>query len=194
MIGRRWFVLGASAISIAAAVAVGVEGLAVANAGQTNNRGGNRVGIVRGSSAPSALTVHHYSLAASAFAPDSLHPTASDYFNQWDPTTLSDASGGGRCFNAGVVLPDGAKITAVTFYYTEGSNIMYFELNRQDLVDHTYLDLASFNTATTGTPFYTSTVLGLTANNIFHTNDAYSFGVCPAGTTTFSGATISYTG
>ena len=69
------------------------------------------------------------------------------------------------------------------------------ELNRQDLANHTALDLVTTDTAsTTGTPFYTSTVVGLTANNVVNTKDAYSFGVCPSGTTTFSGATVAYTG
>ncbi len=54
---------------------------------------------------PAAATVtQHYSLAASAFTPDGLHDTADDYFNEWDPTTLSNTDTG-RCFNAGLSLP-----------------------------------------------------------------------------------------
>jgi len=57
----------------------------------------------------------HYSVAASAFAPDGLHTATSDYFNQWDPTSLSNQDSG-RCFNAGVYLPNGATLSSITFY------------------------------------------------------------------------------
>ena len=50
---------------------------------------------------PAVTTTHYYSLAASAFTPDGLHTTTSDYFNQWDPLTLSNQDSG-RCFNAGL--------------------------------------------------------------------------------------------
>jgi hypothetical protein len=74
---------------------------------------------VGNSGGPAASGVHYYSLAASAFAPDDLHNTSEDYFNQWGPKTLSN-SDSGRCLNAGAYLPNGAKIKSVTVYYTEG--------------------------------------------------------------------------
>jgi hypothetical protein len=67
---------------------------------------------------PAAGTVtHHYSLAASAFAPDGLHVTTEDYFNQWDATTLSNQDPG-RCFNTGLSLPPNVTLKSVKFYYT----------------------------------------------------------------------------
>ena len=144
---------------------------------------------------PAAATVtQHYSLAASAFAPDGLHNTADDYFNEWDPTTLSNTEAG-RCFNTGLSLPPNVTLKSIKFYYTAGSSVMYLELNRQDLVNHTAVDLASTDTTAESTPAYTSISLNIKAANavVNMTSDAYSVGVCPSGTTTFSGLTITYT-
>jgi len=133
-------------------------------------------------------------LSAAAFAPDGLHTTTSDYFNGWDPATLSNTDNG-RCFNTGVSLPAGAKISSVTFFYTEGSTALYGELNRQDLANHSSIDLASFDSpTTTGTPTYTSSTLVLGSHKTVVASDGYGLGVCPSGTTTFSGVTIAYTG
>jgi hypothetical protein len=144
---------------------------------------------------PAAKTVtHHYALAASAFAPDGLHNTAEDYFNNWDPTTLSNQDAG-RCFDAGLSLPVGATLKSVTAYYTAGSSAMYFELNRQDLINHTAVDVVSFDTTASSTSIYMSTRMpvpsAVAAVNM--TDYAYSVGVCPSGTTTFSGVIIAYT-
>jgi hypothetical protein len=193
MAGRRWFLIGSSALAVAAAVSVAVAGFESANAGLTNARGGHTVGtVVRGG--VSAATVHYFSLDASAFAPDGLRNPSDDYYNEWDTTSLSNQDTQ-RCFNAGVELPNGATIKSVTFYYTEGSAPMYVELNRQNLANQTSLVLASTETpTTTGSPFYTNTVIAVSVNNVVTTKDAYSFGACPSSSTDFSGATIAYTG
>lgn len=151
--------------------------------------------VVRGSERPAAGTVtHHYSLAASAFAPDGLHTTTEDYFNRWDATALSNTDTA-RCFNTGLSLPPNVTLKTVKVYYTAGSAVMYFEVNRQDLANHTDTILASTDTAVDTTPTYTSTTLSFKAATamVNMTNDAYSVGVCPSGTTTFSGLTITYT-
>lgn len=138
---------------------------------------------------------HHYSLAASAFAPDGLHNTTEDYFNRWDPTTLSN-SDGGRCFNAGLSLPTGATLKSVTAYFTEGTGALYFEINRQNLPTHGDRVLVSFDSATTaGKPFYTHKTKNFAKANavVNFTNYAYSAGACPTGTSTFSGLIITYT-
>jgi hypothetical protein len=146
------------------------------------------------SSAPAPAVTHHYTIAASAFAPDGLHTTTEDYFNQWDPSTLSNAYSG-RCFNAGLALPVGATLTSVTVYYTAGSAAMYVELNRQELSNHSAANFASFDTATATTPAYTSTTETIpSADAVVNMGKyAYSAGVCPSGTTTFSGLNITYT-
>jgi hypothetical protein len=143
-----------------------------------------------------AATMHHYSIAASAFAPDSLDNTAQDYFNRWDPSTLSNTSNG-RCFNAGVVLPNGATIHSVWFFYTNGAtNAFYGELNRQNLLTHTFRFLTHFTSKPTGTsPKYTITKRSVTSHNVVVTGRyAYSVGVCPAGDATFTGVMVNYTG
>jgi hypothetical protein len=152
-----------------------------------------------GHAVPAAKVVktatHHYSLAASAFAPDGLHNAAEDYFNLWDPSTLSN-SDAGRCFNAGLSLPTGVTFKSVTVYYTAGTTVMFFEISRQDLVGHAAVELASFDTAAnTGTPAYTSITKPIPAADaaVNYTRYAYSVGVCPAGNTTFSGLDITYT-
>ena len=145
--------------------------------------------------APAAATVtQHYSLAASAFTPDGLHNTADDYFNQWDPTTLSNTDSG-RCFNAGLSLPPKATLKSITVYFTAGSTAMFFEINEQALATHTATELISFDTpANTGSPAYSSQGETFPAKTMVNmAQDAYSAGVCPNGSTTFSGFTITYT-
>ena len=145
--------------------------------------------------AKAKTVTHHYSLAASAFAPDGLHDTAEDYFNQWDPTTLSN-SDSGRCFNAGLSLPTGVTLKSITVYFTKGSAGMTVNFNRQNLPTHAFKELVDFVTgSTTGTPVYSHTTKNIAKANavVNYTNFAYSMGVCPSGTTTFSGITITYT-
>jgi hypothetical protein len=149
------------------------------------------VGVAR-ASAPAA-TVHHYSIAASAFAPDGLHDTTMDYFNQWDPTVLSNQYAG-RCFNAALDLPAGATLKSAVFHYTAGvTTVMFMDINQQNLTNHTSTDLVSFDsTESTTSPTYTNTNKPLSGT--VNGNFGYSVGVCPQGDSTFSGITINYTG
>jgi len=145
--------------------------------------------------ATSTTTVKHsFSLAASAFSPDGLHDTTQDYFNQWDPATLSDQAAG-RCFQAGLALPNGITLKTIKAYYTQGSSALFFELSRQDLVNHTSTELVSYDTTVAASPVYTSTTSAIPAADaaVDYTKYAYTIGVCPVGTTTFTGITISYT-
>jgi hypothetical protein len=144
---------------------------------------------------PAATTVtQHYSLAASAFTPDGLHTTTDDYFNEWDPATLTNTDNG-RCFNAGLSLPPKAMLKSITVYLTAGSAAMYFEVNEQTLATHVSSELITFDsTANTGTPAYTAITKTFPANTMVNmAQNAYSSGVCPSGDTTFSGFTITYT-
>jgi hypothetical protein len=137
---------------------------------------------------------HHYSLAASAFAPDSIGNPADDYFNQWDPASLSSANSQ-RCFNAGLSLPVGSTLKSVTFYFTRGDNSEYLELNRQNLKTHTYKLLARAFTGTSSPKHYSSRTKFIAKSDasVDYTRYAYSAGVCVHGTTSFSGFTITYT-
>lgn len=147
--------------------------------------------------APKATTVtRHYALAASAFTPGGLDNTTNDYYNQWEPTQLSNTDLN-RCFSAGLSLPTGVTLKSVTAYYTQGSVKMYVEVNRQDLVNHTAIRLVKFDTTPTAstTPAYMSTFKRIPAADaaVNFTKYAYSVGVCPTGNTTFSGVNIAYT-
>src|SRR5690348_9905851 len=153
------------------------------------------IGPATAGTRPATVTGHHFSIAASAFAPQSLGPVAAgeDYLNQWDPATLSN--NGQRCFNAGLVLPNGAKLSSATFFYTQGAhNGISMEISRQDLGAHTAKFLAGLVGDPTGqTTVYKQETIGLTT--VVNTAKfAYTAGVCPMGDSTFTGLTISYTG
>jgi hypothetical protein len=167
--------------ALAAGVAIGVAAVGTA---------------VASSPGPAVKTVTgHYALAASAFAPDEIGDTNVDYSNQWDPTSLSEGLNSNRCFDAGLVLPDKAKIKSVRFFYTKGSTKMAFEVNRQNLASHTFVQLVSGHTGTTGTPIYTSVSRNVPSGHavVDPSKYAYSVGVCPGGNTEFSGLIITFT-
>jgi hypothetical protein len=172
--------LGALAAGVAAGVAVF----------------GSAAATPAASAAPAVVktVTHHYSLAASAFFPDGLHNTADDYKNLWDPSTLSNTDGG-RCFNAGLSLPTGITLKSVTVYYTTGSDTLLFNLNRQDLINHTSSGLAEFSSVSSSTSAYTSATKPIPAADaaVDYTKYAYSASVCPNPGTTFSGLDITYT-
>jgi hypothetical protein len=145
--------------------------------------------------AAAGTVTRYYSLAGSAFTPDGLHNTTEDYFNEWDPATLSNQDNG-RCFDTGLSLPANATLKSVTVFYTAGSAAMYFEINQQDLATHTAAELVTFDsTINTGTPTYTATTETFPAASaqVHMATYAYSAGACPNGNTTFSGLTIKYT-
>ncbi|MGA2211312.1 MAG: hypothetical protein ABSH30_16960 [Acidimicrobiales bacterium] len=170
---------------LAAGVLIGAFAIAGPSAG---------AGTLKAGSIQAGTKTGHLTLAASAFTPDGLHNTAEDYFNEWDPTTLSNQDAG-RCFNTGAILPNGAKLSTVTAYYTAGSADMYFEMNRQELNNNTAVALVSFDTTANSTPTYTSMSATVAAADaiVNTTKYAYSFGVCPSATTTFSGVSVTYT-
>jgi hypothetical protein len=145
------------------------------------------------SGAPKTVT-HHYALAASAFAPDSLANTSDDYYNLSDPTTLSN-SDAIRCFDAGLSLPPGVTLKSVTFYYTAGTAPMLLEINRQRLATHTYVNLIQLGATISATPTYYSSTMAFTPSQAGVNMGlyAYSASVCPSGNTTFSGLIITYT-
>ena len=149
---------------------------------------------VASSSAPAKVVTHHFALAASAFAPDSLGDPAKDFSINWDPAELSNTAT--RCFNAGLALPLNATLKSVTFYFIKGSSSMALEVNRQNLIKHTYAILARTTTKTTaGTAVYSSVTVPIARGKaaVDMGRYAYSAGVCPSGNTRFSGLIITYT-
>lgn len=192
----RWVAVSGSAVA-AAALALSLGSSAGAGRIGTNaQHGGAPAGVNLGASASTATatTVNHYTLAASAFAPDGTHTINEGWFSGWYPSTLSNTTPF-RCFAAGVVLPSGATIKSVTFHFTQGSGFFQGQLNRQTLSNHTFLELAyAATTGITGTPYYTSETVKVTKGQVVNSSDGYSLGACFYGTTTFSGATVNYTG
>jgi hypothetical protein len=197
MTTRRWVGLAVSAAAAVAVISAGTSAMAAAGGTPGTNY---RTAPVAAPHKPQALkagpavtTVRYLSLAASAFAPDGLHNTAADYFNNWIPSTLSNQDSG-RCFNVGLVLPNGAHLKSVTIYYTGSTTGMPFVINQQILASHTATVLASISTATATTPTYASASTTFpTGTTVSMATSAYSAGVCPYGTTTFTGLTIAYT-
>jgi hypothetical protein len=196
MTSRRLLGLAVAGVTAVATISAGASALAGTTPSHVHSNYRASAPTISGAPVrPASGTVtHHYSLAASAFAPDGLHTTTDDYFNQWDPSTLSNTDDG-RCFNTGLSLPPNVTLKSVKAYYTAGSTAMFFEINRQDLVNHTAINLIDTDTAIASTPAYTSTTLNFPKATavVNMTNYAYSVGVCPNGTTTFSGLTITYT-
>lgn len=111
MTSRRWLGLAVSSAAAVAVLTAGTSAMAASGGAHGTNNRTAPIAAPHDPQAPKAApvvtTLHYYSLAASAFAPDGLHTTTSDYFNQWDPSALSNQDSG-RCFNAGLSLPDGA--------------------------------------------------------------------------------------
>jgi hypothetical protein len=198
MTSPRWLGLAVSAVAAVSVITAGTTALAASHpqATHSNNRQlPPSAARPVAPQAPAAHTVtHHLALAASAFAPDGLHNTADDYFNQWDPTTLSN-SDLARCFNAGLQFPPNVTLKSVRFFYTAGSTAMLMILNRQDLINHTFTDLAHLETGISATAIYLSRAANIPAADatVNMSDYAYSVGVCPDGSTTFSGVIVTYT-
>lgn len=172
-------------VTLAAGAAIGISTVGIAAA-------------TPGHPAPASHPVtHHYALAASAFAPDSLQDPSEDYYNLWDASTLSNKDGD-RCFDAGLSLPPGARLKYVTFYYTQGTtSSIYFEINRQNLIAHTSRTLVHQSAGGTGSTSTKYTHAKKWFNSKYATVNmtyyAYSAGVCPLGDATFTGLIITYT-
>jgi hypothetical protein len=184
MISRRMLGAGVVAASAASMIAIGANAVASSHSRDPNNRAAPKAQGTKPSAAPARGKTHALSLATSAFAPDG---SADTYFNNWDPARLA----GSGCYNTGVTLPANATIKSVTAYYKDPGGGMNFELNRQNLLNHTSKILATFTS--TAHPGYTSTTRKVkSGGRVNYSTYAYGLGVCPNGGT-FSGATITYT-
>jgi len=167
-------------VAVAVGIAIGTTALGIANAGGS-------------STLPVAVTVHHYTIAASAFAPDRIGNPSEDYSNQSAPAALSN-NDGTRCFNAPVVLPNGATLKSVTFFYTRGTvGEIQAELNRQNLLTHGSFQLAVFADLG-GSSVYTKKAVTITKDTKVDTSTfAYGSRVCDDDDATFTGLMVNYT-
>lgn len=128
------------------------------------------------------------------FAPDNLQGATDDYFNVWD-TSLSNLAVG-RCFNAGINLPQGAKMTQITFFYQSDatSDLGGYLVRRTPAsgvgtyaVTSTPVDDSDVATSVTS-------AIPLSFQTINNRKYAYGVGVCmSSGGTLFNGARIKYT-
>ena len=124
-----------------------------------------------------------------AFAPDGF---GSGYSNAWS-SGLSSASD--DCLNAGVDLPVGSKVKAVTFYYKSGAGSNFIgEIDRKTLgssgIAKTIAHANPSNNA--GTPTSVSVNVAL-ADQAVKAGHAFGMGVCPGSDGTFYGAKVKYT-
>jgi hypothetical protein len=136
----------------------------------------------------------YLSVSSMDFAPDSLQGATNDYVNAWDGSLSNSALG--RCFNAGVNLPQGAKMTQITFYYqSDATSDLGGYLVRRNPAS------GSGTYAVTSTPADNSNIatsvtaaIPLNYRTINNKKYAYGVGVClETEGTLFNGARITYT-
>jgi len=175
---KSWF---GYVVAVMSGIAIGTTTLGIANAG--------------GSAAPAATTVRHYTIAASAFAPDEIGDPSEGYQNQEDPAILSN-NDGTRCFAASVVLPNGSTLKSVTFFYTKGTTgEIQAEVNRQNLITHGFFQLAVFaDLGGASSPVYTKKTIAINKDATVNTSTyAYGSRVCDDNDATFTGLMLNYT-
>lgn len=133
----------------------------------------------------SATRTGYYSISPMDLAPDSNASAATVYLNGWG-TALTSHNG---CFNAGVNLPQGARITAFTYVhggsihafltataFSDGSNVTVFE---------------EFSPPTAGRNVRTVAVVP--AVTVSNAGNMYGVGFCVETGEAFYGARITYT-
>ena len=123
-----------------------------------------------------------------AFAP---FDASQVYSNTWNQGLSATAS---QCLSAGVELPVGSRVKAITFYFKSGTGGDFFgDLWRMRLSNAKATRLANAfpsndaNTPTSVTVNIPSTKQAVTADH------AYGVGVCPGAGDIFYGAKIKYT-
>ena len=132
-----------------------------------------------------------YTLSPSDFTPDHV---LTDYFNSWIGAELASTDTT-ACYNAGIHLPQGAKITWVDFYYRSGAaGDFYGEIVRQEVATGTGESLGAvipLDDSDVPTSSSVNIVPGLqkVKNAIY----AYMVGVCPNDSGYFHGVRVEYT-
>lgn len=159
--------------------------------GVTNRAETLRDPVVSGKFKYNNTQIGWYTLSPSDFTPDHV---LTDYFTDWtgDEVSSSDVT---ACYNAGVHVPQGAKITWVDFYYRSGAaGDLYGELVRQEIATSTAESLGVV------TPLEDDDVPTISSINIApglqkvkNQIYAYMLGVCPNESGAFHGARVEYT-
>jgi hypothetical protein len=114
-----------------------------------------------------------------AMSPDASNRLSTQYTNMWDQGLVGNGKGP-NCFNTGVNLPQGAKITNVTvFYMNNHPTAVYAELRRKalatpDTVDVAYKTLPLTNGDRRQAALTLNASYATINNNVY----GYGFGVC----------------
>jgi hypothetical protein len=159
---------------------------------------GTAYAITSGSFKYSSTKTGYVSVSNMDMIPDSDNTT---YFNSWNGG-LSDSGNG--CFNAGVNLPQGAKVKSITFTYssagTTSANEFFGRFVRMNLDSGNGVDIIdSVNPANdANTPAKVTANVHSNQQNVDNKKFAYGVGVCPGADAVeddgvFFGAKIKYT-
>ena len=132
------------------------------------------------------------SLSAMDFSIDG--STAGNWLNNWGASTISNDDPL-RCFNAGVHLPQGAKVKKVTWFYTSGPNTNLFgSFLRQRPAAANSVFLASVNPANdAGLVRSASDNVPAARQKVNNKVFQYGLGACFFDDTEFHGARVNYT-
>jgi len=136
----------------------------------------------------SAPKTGYVRVSAMAFAPNGQGGT---YFNDWNSGLTGTGAG---CFNAGVDLPAGSRVKAITFYFKSGpgSNFAGDFWRRQLSTGGSLLLVTANPNNNTNAP--SSVTKNISSTKQAVTADrAYGVGVCTGDDGTFYGAKIKYT-
>jgi hypothetical protein len=155
---------------------------------------GTAYAITSGSFKYSSTKTGYVSVSNMDMIPDSPNTT---YFNSWTGG-LSDSGNG--CFNAGVNLPQGAKVKSIRYTYSSPVNSEFFgRFVRMNLDSGNGVDIIDPVSPTNDTGNVAKVTGNVHSNqqNVDNTKFAYGVGVCPGSDGTddgvFFGARIKYT-
>ncbi|MGH2751112.1 MAG: hypothetical protein ACRDK3_09615 [Actinomycetota bacterium] len=120
--------------------------------------------------------------------------TAGNWFNSWGGSTITNDDDS-RCFNAGVHLPQGAKVKKVTWFYTSGPNTDFFgNFLRQRPATANAVSLASVLPADdTALVASASDTVAAAQQKVNNKKFQYGLGACVVDDTEFHGARVNYT-
>ena len=156
--------------------------------------GGTAIAVTSTSFTYASVKTGYLAVSPMDFAPDHLLGATSDYLNTWDGAVLTNQDGN-RCFNAGVNLPNGARIKSVRFFYTsDASSDFYGTLMRVNPLTGATGRIAEVIPADdTNTRTSASDSIAATKQTVSNKVWQYSMGACPFSGTAFHGARITYT-
>jgi hypothetical protein len=156
--------------------------------------GGAAIAVTSTSFKYSTTKTGYLAVSTMDFAPDSLAGATLDYFNGWGSNTLSNEESI-RCFNAGVNLPNGAKIKSIRFFYqSDATSDFYGTLVRANPATGASSRIAEVQPANDAdVRTSVSDNIPSTQQQVKNKTFQYGVGVCPFDGTTFLGARITYT-